>query len=668
MMKINLKSNKGITLTALAITVIILVIISNMLIYSFKDNLKLENLKNMRNDISNLRDKVLSFYAQYGDIPANRNIEYTNIQELKNAGIISTATDTGKFYVIDLKALENVTLNYGRDYEKITDSSTAEQVNQLTDLYIINADSLSIFYVKGIELGGEKFYTDYVSEDVDKVPVSLVNPLGIYVTLYTDGTLGFNNTKETIPEKTVEKQYGDIKDKTFEMISNYEVATPWFKDRKKIKTVEIVNNIAPTNMGGWFFALTELTEIKDLTKVDTSNVTTMAGLFTFCAKLKSIDLSNFDTSKVTDMNSIFYNCVSLETIDISTFNTSNVTNMHCMFGAYTEGPMEDYDGEVSMKFDKIDGIEKLDTSNVTDMAYMFTECIDLEELDLRNFNTSKATDMRYMFANNKNLKSLNTSSFNTSNVINMEGMFSECPNLTTLDLRNFNTSKVENMYRLFSSDIGLTSVNIESFTTENLKKISGMFRNCKSLVSINMENFVGEKLTNLYEMFMGCESLQDLNIRNLSTRNVADVTRMFKDCKSLVNLDISGFDTSNVEIARQMFQNCSSLQNLILGDFETNNMKDMSYLFDKCSNLREINLTISSTVTDIRYILSGASMVQGTITIEGNPQTYLGAFSYTGTNSNVGLTVNYHGNICTNIQGIKDSATMANIRFVNLDA
>lgn len=117
-----------------------------------------------------------------------------------------------------------------------------------------------------------------------------------------------------------------------------------------------------------------------------------------------------------------------------------------------------------------------------------------------------------------------------------------------------------------------------------------------------------------------------------------------------------------------MFQNCSSLQNLTLGDFETNNMRDMSYLFDKCSNLKEINLTISSNVTDISYIFAEAKNVQGTITIEGNPETYVGAFGYAGSNSSVGLTVNYHGNICTNIQGIKDAATFANITFVNLDA
>ena len=180
-----LKSEKGITLIYLATAVIVLIIITNVILYSLKDNLQVEQLRNMQNDISNLRDKVTSYYAQYGEIPANRNIEY-NItgRDIQTSGIISTAVDTGKFYVIDLKAIENLTLNYGKDYEKykqiignnteITDDMK-NQVNQLTDIYIINGDSNNIFYVQGVDINGEYFYTDYSVEDVDKVPVSLVD-------------------------------------------------------------------------------------------------------------------------------------------------------------------------------------------------------------------------------------------------------------------------------------------------------------------------------------------------------------------------------------------------------------------------------------------------------------------------------------------------------------
>ncbi len=45
----------------------------------------------------------------------------------------------------------------------------------------------------------------------------------------------------------------------------------------------------------------------------------------------------------------------------------------------------------------IEGMEYLNTSEVTNMAYMFTDCTQLRSLDLSAFNTSKVTWMTYMF-------------------------------------------------------------------------------------------------------------------------------------------------------------------------------------------------------------------------------------------------------------------------------
>lgn len=171
-----LKDQKGINLTTLAIAVIVILILTSIILYNVKDNLGIQNLKSMQTDIENLRDKVSSYYNQYGKIPANTEVAYTNIEKIKDAGVISAVVDTeGKFYVIDLSAMENVTLTYGKEYEEIKNgkATTAEQVNALEDLYIINEDSHNIFYVKGITLDGEKFYTDYTREDIDKKAIEL---------------------------------------------------------------------------------------------------------------------------------------------------------------------------------------------------------------------------------------------------------------------------------------------------------------------------------------------------------------------------------------------------------------------------------------------------------------------------------------------------------------
>ncbi|HBA37735.1 MAG TPA: BspA family leucine-rich repeat surface protein, partial [Firmicutes bacterium] len=54
-------------------------------------------------------------------------------------------------------------------------------------------------------------------------------------------------------------------------------------------------------------------------------------MFTGCENLTSLDVSKWNTSKITSMSMIFSNCKSLTSLDISKWNTSNVTNMDYMF-------------------------------------------------------------------------------------------------------------------------------------------------------------------------------------------------------------------------------------------------------------------------------------------------------------------------------------------------
>ena len=58
---------------------------------------------------------------------------------------------------------------------------------------------------------------------------------------------------------------------------------------------------------------------------------------------------------------------------------------------------------------------------------MFNGCCKLNELDLSNFNTSNVTDMSYMFQRCTSLENLNISNFNMDKVKNTNGMFEEYP-------------------------------------------------------------------------------------------------------------------------------------------------------------------------------------------------------------------------------------------------
>ena len=68
----------------------------------------------------------------------------------------------------------------------------------------------------------------------------------------------------------------------------------------------------------------------------------------------------------------------------------------------------------------------LNTSEVTDMKYMFYYCSSLTKLDVRHFNTANVTDMTQLFRGCSKLTSLDLSNFNTSKVTDMSGMFSDC--------------------------------------------------------------------------------------------------------------------------------------------------------------------------------------------------------------------------------------------------
>ena len=132
----------------------------------------------------------------------------------------------------------------------------------------------------------------------------------------------------------------------------------------------------------------------------------------------------------------------------------------------------------------IEGIENLNTENVTNMGVMFCGCQKLSSLDLTNFNTG--------------------------NVTNMSGMFGYCYGLTSLDLTSFNTANVTDMGQMFVACNGLTSLDLTSFNTANVTYMHFMFNNCSTLKTIYAsDKFVTSKVQSGENMFSACRSLKD---------------------------------------------------------------------------------------------------------------------------------------------------------------
>lgn len=225
-MKFKIKKEKGITMVALVITVVILIILTNMLIYNAQDNVYIKALTNLYNDISMLREKVSAYYNEYGKIPAE--ITYTNTSGLSD--VLSSQNDVGDFYVIDLEAMQGITLNYGKDYEKVKNDK--ENANSYTDLYIINGNSHNIFYVEGIKIKENNttkiYYTDYTEPDQTNIDLRYVDGILIPDGYYYIGKTTDSSNNESIVISNVQGENIDIS-KTNQYI--------WIKQLSEIETV-----------------------------------------------------------------------------------------------------------------------------------------------------------------------------------------------------------------------------------------------------------------------------------------------------------------------------------------------------------------------------------------------------------------------------------------------
>lgn len=152
---LNLKNNKGITLITLAFTIVIIMLLSGMILYNVPDYVHSKKLKDMQNDIELIREKVMGYYARYNEIPGNVTYNWN-----------------GKDYIIiDLQSLEGLTLQYGNEgyneYKNVRDKALngtisneeIQKLNLITDIFIVDTETLEVYYVKGVTFDGKTYHT-----------------------------------------------------------------------------------------------------------------------------------------------------------------------------------------------------------------------------------------------------------------------------------------------------------------------------------------------------------------------------------------------------------------------------------------------------------------------------------------------------------------------------
>ena len=263
-----------------------------------------------------------------------------------------------------------------------------------------------------------------------------------------------------------------------------------------------------------FHGCSALTSL-DLTNFNTAKVTYMNNMFEGCSALTTIYASDkFDTDNVKYGLDMFTGCESLKdysdsktdhtyaycggtdgyftpVFDYAEFDNATGTltfrrGLSKPAGAYDLNMESNNPGWDAQRANikKVVFDASFANARPTSCCRWFADCFYLTEIDgIENLNTQNVTDMSEMFTCCYALTSLDVSNFNTQNVEYMTDMFLGCEGLSLLDLSNFNTERVEDM--------------------------SSMFSGCSTLQTIfASDKFVTDQVFGGDDMFIGCENLK----------------------------------------------------------------------------------------------------------------------------------------------------------------
>ena len=289
----------------------------------------------------------------------------------------------------------------------------------------------------------------------------------------------------------------------------------WFYQCTNLTDIEGIENLNTekvTDMSLMFLQCKKLTSL-DLSNFNTEKVEYMYGMFASCSALTTIYASDkFVTGQVSQGEFMFYGCKNLKGYagsktdkTYANCGTDGYFTPGCGYAEYDNAtgtltfrykgvkPARAYDLNVesndpgwnaqSANIKKVVFDASFANARPTSCCWWFGNCFYLTEIEgIENLNTQNVTDMRNMFTCCYELTSLDVSNFNTQNVEDMTDMFLSCEKLTSLDLSNFNTANVMGMSSMFSGCSTLQTIFVsDKFVTDQVFGGDDMFIDCENL-------------------------------------------------------------------------------------------------------------------------------------------------------------------------------------------
>lgn len=259
-------------------------------------------------------------------------------------------------------------------------------------------------------------------------------------------------------------------------------------------------------------------------------------------------------------------------------------------------------------------------SNATDMSAMFSGCSSLTEIDLTGWgpNFSKVTDMSQMFSISGGTlyEITGLEALDTSSVTNMSTAFLDfAPTNGSLDLTSWDVSKVIDAGLIFSG-LDCKEVNLNGWQLLEATNMQNMFA-FSNVEKIMMNDISAPKSLTVDLLFGYSYTLKEVQMANFESPLITNFGYMFEECNSLESLDMTGFKlTNNVTDISAMFRECNKLDFSAIGtDFgawDTSNVTNMGEMFSGSSIADASSLSSWSTsnVTTMRLMFARCSNLQ----------------------------------------------------------
>ena len=267
-----------------------------------------------------------------------------------------------------------------------------------------------------------------------------------------------------------------------------------FKNLTQIEGIENLNTENVTSMSSMFDSCSGLISL-DVTNFNTANVTDMSYMFYCCYKLKEIYVSDkFVTDDVISSVYMFMGCNSLSgDIDWTSDKATDKTYAKTAGGyfrdkAYDNRPWVKYaDGTLTFLYGykKTLGENEYELNSGTHLPAWYGKSGNVTKAVFdASFANARPTSCYSWFCDFGNLKQIEgIENLNTTNVTEMASMFYGCSQLTSLDVTNFNTENVVWIMKIFKGCSALTTIYVsDKFVMAKVDDESvDMFKDCTNL-------------------------------------------------------------------------------------------------------------------------------------------------------------------------------------------